>query len=65
LTFPKKNLIEWVSSLSKSIFWDTRIEMVDIRRDKDFIIERISVYGEDNDVDKMFEMYGKKQPHLI
>jgi len=54
-----KNKNEWVSSLSKIIFWDTRTEMVDIRRDKNFIIERIAVYGEDSDVDKMFEMYGK------
>jgi len=57
----KKNGNEWVSSLSKNIFWDTRTEMIDIKKDKNFIIERIAVYGEDNDVDKMFNMYRKRE----
>jgi len=55
--FDKNKGNEWISQLSPYIFWDTRIEKLDTKRDKNFIIERIADYGIDKDVDLMFDMY--------
>jgi len=53
----KKSII---TELSRSIFWDIYIQDLDVKKNKNIIIERIALYGNDNDLRIMFLLYSKK-----
>jgi len=40
---------EYIKLLSKGLFWDLHIDKLDYKHNKQEIIERIAVYGTDND----------------
>jgi hypothetical protein len=54
-----KDKNEYLSEFSPFIFWDVNINKLDVRKDKEFIIERILIYGRDNDIKLMFKLYKK------
>jgi len=45
----KENLNSYIKLLSKIIFWDMNVDKIDYKLDKQTIIERIAVYGKEND----------------
>ena len=58
----KKEIIdkkEHIQKLSKRIFWDLDINKLDYKQDKQKIIERIAVYGTENDERIMNTLYDK------
>jgi hypothetical protein len=54
----KNNLI---LSLSPSLFWDVHIGKLDYKKHRDFIIERIVVYGTENDEKLLYKLYTWKE----
>jgi hypothetical protein len=42
---------------SKYIFWDCDISKIDYDRDKAFVIERVLVWGNENDEKELFKYY--------
>ena len=46
-----------IKELSKNIFWDIDIDKLDYKKNKQTIIERIAVYGTENDERIMNMMY--------
>jgi len=52
----KKSII---TKLSRHMFWDVYIQELDIKKNKNLIIERIALYGNDNDIRIMFLLYSK------
>ena len=57
-----KDINKLLPELSSFIFWDLDVSKLDARKDKEYIIKRIAVYGRDNDIKLMFKLYGK---HVI
>ena len=49
------------TKLSDYLFWDVNIEKLDLKKDSDFIIERILSYGNEHDVNIMFTLYKKRK----
>jgi hypothetical protein len=45
---------------SKYIFWDCDINKIDYDRDKAFVIERVLVWGNENDEKELFKYYDIK-----
>ncbi|MDR0909698.1 MAG: hypothetical protein LBM77_08020 [Spirochaetaceae bacterium] len=45
---------------SKVPFWDCEIKVPDLVRMQDFVIERILVYGNEEDIRQLFAFYGTK-----
>jgi hypothetical protein len=43
----------------KELFWDVRIELLDIMKDKYFIIERVMRYGSEADEKALYKTYKK------
>ena len=48
-----------LSKLSKSLFWDYNINMLDPNTDRNLILERIFTRGTENDEKEVFNYYGK------
>jgi len=47
----------YIKHLNKRIFWDINIENLDCEKSKQKIIERIAVYGTENDEKIMYILY--------
>lgn len=43
-----------------SLFWDTKPEKIDKNRNKNYIIERVLEFGDDNEVKSLFREYKKE-----
>jgi hypothetical protein len=48
-----------LSKLSKSLFWDYNIDMLDPNIDRNLILERIFTRGTENDEKEVFNYYGR------
>jgi hypothetical protein len=46
---------------SNEIFWDVRREKLDIKRDRDFIIERVINYGSECDEKALYAVYKRRE----
>ena len=59
--FIKKEIINYnnylVNKISKSIFWDVKIENLDYDRNKEYIIERVYTRGNQKDEIILWELY--------
>ena len=53
----KENYNNYIKLLSKVIFWDINVDKLDYKKSKQRIIERIAVYGTENDERIMNIMY--------
>ena len=51
------NKNSYIKMLNNRIFWDLKIDKLDYKKDKQTIIERIAVYGTENDERIMNTMY--------
>jgi hypothetical protein len=47
-----------IPALSKDLFWDCNINLLDYNDDKCFILERVFTRGTENDEKEVFEYYG-------
>jgi hypothetical protein len=50
-----------ILQLSPVIFWDTHISKLDYKKHRDFIIERVVVYGNENDEILLYKLYTWRQ----
>ena len=55
LTKDRQNTV--LSQFSPHLFWDIRINELDIRKDKTFIIERVMNYGLEKDEILLYKLY--------
>jgi hypothetical protein len=46
---------------SHEIFWDVRGEKLEIKRDRDFIIERVINYGSECDEKALYDVYKRRE----
>ena len=51
---------EYIKLLNNRIFWDININRLDYRKNKQTIIERIAVYGTENDERIMNKLYSTR-----
>lgn len=49
-----------LSQLSKGLFWDTRIEMINWLRNKEWVIQRAFEYGNEQEINEIIRFYGKE-----
>ncbi len=47
----------------RSLFWDTRLERVNLQRDADFILSRILEFGRARDVTWLIRRFGLERIH--
>ena len=52
---------EDIKTLSRHLFWDININALDVKKSRDLIIERIVMYGTENDERKMYQMYSLRE----
>jgi len=45
----------------QSLFWDVNPSKIDVKKNAQYIIERVADFGRDNEVKWVFDFYGKKQ----
>jgi len=48
---------EYIKEFSSHMFWDVDISKLDVKRDFEYIIERICVYGLEKDEILMYKLY--------
>ena len=49
-----------LKNLSSHLFWDVKIDSLDIKRDKKLIIERIIEYGYEKDEVMLYKLFSKR-----
>ena len=48
-----------IPPFSAHLFWDTNIDKIDCEKDKDLIIERVLVFGSENDERLLYALYSE------
>ncbi|WP_075967773.1 helix-turn-helix transcriptional regulator [Parabacteroides massiliensis] len=49
-----------LSKFSKALFWDTRIERINWTKNKEWVIQRIFEYGNNQEIEEAIRFYGKE-----
>ena len=47
-----------LTKISKSLFWDTKIEMINWVRNKEWVIQRALEYGNETEIKEIIRFYG-------
>lgn len=50
-----------VMELRKSLFWDVDPETIDLEKNARYVIERVLDFGNDEEVRRLFQKYGKER----